>query len=701
MAVALAVQQLKIVHAPPEVHIKVIAVPGSGKSTVLVHRVGYLMSCGINADEILTIMFNDSAVASFKDELSHLEFMSLPEVKTYHSYARKLGFYLENRGLKPKSKFIPNQNQYREFYKSSLIKFTPIQLQSRLEVKSAHTVTQFIRFVELCKSSLLPPEVVFKDFKFPIHLFVFVDVYLQAENLRQEQCIQFFSDLIYDLIILCRKNPDITKVVSNKHKVLLVDEYQDANAACHELIKLIAGNKAKVNVVGDDDQTIYDFTGANPKFLKEVIDEDFNSIKTFKLTYTYRYGHSVALLANNVISNNNYRIDKFCISGRPELNTKIGAALYDSLYLDIEQTDLMREITDYILGGGKYNDIAILVRNYSSTFSIELALLALGIPYFISKESKTVLHSLEVDLFIGIAKAISVDLEGAERRIGLERFLKFYLWLPDGVDLSFGANALIAGDLDAAIGYLGKFSSTLKEDSLCAIKRRMKAFNAVMRSRDKSLEYRLNRLIDNSGIHALLNRSKKVGSLSPAKRFEIIFKFILKLAENSLDLISTIEKLKLLASQSDENIGIQFSTLHKSKGLAWPFVILAHCEEGVCPSFECGTDPHQVEVERRLFYVGITRARVKLVFHIPKDDKLYKSLSRFDGFMSEVDYFNRGYASRFVYETNLLSATTIATEIYYHDNKSAISSTGNRTNYNKYLQALGLPYRISGLKDSL
>ena len=128
---------------------------------------------------------------------------------------------------------------------------------------------------------------------------------------------------------------------------------------------------------------------------------------------------------------------------------------------------------------------------------------------------------------------------------------------------------------------------------------------------------------------------------------------------------------------------------------------MAHCEEGICPSFDCGTDPYQIEVERRLFYVGITRVRNKLTLHLPRDDKLSKSLKGFTGYMDKVDNFTPGYASRFVYESNLLSAVQIGVELYRKTNKSDISTSGNRQLYNSYLEFVDVNYRISGLGAEL
>ncbi|MAD76022.1 MAG: hypothetical protein CML20_14740 [Rheinheimera sp.] len=702
MPVRISSEQAIIIKADPKSNIRVMAVPGSGKSTVLVHRIGYLMKSGIKAEHILGIMFNDSAVENFKDDLEQLEFMALPEVKTYHSYARKLGFILEKRGILPKTNFTPNAFSYKNFYREALNQFIPVHLHKMLEVNSNKTVTSFIRFVELCKSSLKDPKVVFEKFNFPITHISFIDAFLGSEKKRKEQNIQFFSDLIYDLVLLSKEKPEAMNFISNRHDVVLVDEYQDANAACHELIKLIAGTRAAVNVVGDDDQTIYDFTGASPEFLKDIIARDFQDMKTYSLTSTFRYGHNVALIANNIISNNDHRIEKLCISGRPDLNTTITTTTYEHLHLDIEQTQLIDEIKSYILAGGKYCDIAILVRNYSSTFSIEMALLRIGIPYFISKESKTVMHSFDMQFLIAVGTALCPNSSNEERSKAITSYLKCYLWIDKNIDLSGITKCILNEELELAISELASISAEVDSDSLKVFKRRIKAFVTVAKSKNKSVEYRVNRLIKEAGILTLLNTRKKKDMVSPLDRFNVTLNFFISLSDNFQDLLSVIEQLKALTEQSELNEGIQFCTLHKSKGLARPFVILAHCEEGVCPSIECGTDPYLVEVERRLFYVGVTRARNKVAFHIPRGDKeLFKSFRTNQGYMNDIHNFKNGVSSRFVYESNVLSAVTIGVEIMNRKNQSSISSTGNRHIYNQYLQALGLSYRISGIKEFL
>ncbi|MDI4652649.1 MULTISPECIES: ATP-dependent helicase [Pseudoalteromonas] len=696
MAFQLAEEQNSIVLAPVKWNIKVIAVPGSGKSTVLVYRVGHLLQSGIDADKILVVMFNDSAAVNFKNDLEQLEYMHLPEVRTYHSYAKKIGFLLAKSGVIPPQKFAPESYKYKQFYKECLALFIPVHLHKKMQVNSSTTVASFTKFNELCKSSLLEPAVVFSQFNYPEHLFPFVEAYRQSENKRKAEQIQFFPDLIYDIIMLHKSQPDLLRRFINKYDVVMVDEYQDANAASHALVKLIAGSRASVNVVGDDDQTIYDFTGASPRFLKNEIDRDFNDVKLFKLTKTFRYGHTAALVANNIIYNNTDRIEKICISGRNDLNTHFSIAHYDDLDADIEQSDLINNIKQFLLDGGTYSDIAILIRGYSSTFTLELALLRSGFPYFISKESKTILDSPNTQFLTDMLVLLSQRSSKAEKTHALQRFLVSFLWGVDGSKLSHVIEMIFLGDTDKSVSaFTESYSGVLSQYEFDTITRRIKAVNIVLKSRKNETGYLLQRLFKEARFESFFNKKRK-GHIE-LKKLGLLLEFYATLDDNIDVVLGIINELKELTTQSTDTNAIQFCTLHKSKGLAWPYVIMAHCEEGVCPSADCGTDPYQIEVERRLFYVGMTRVRKKLTLHLPRDKKLSKSLNAYSGTMEKVDYFRPGLASRFVYESNLLSAVQIGFELYKQVNRSNIFSSDNRRLYNCYLEAVGVDYRISGL----
>jgi len=696
MAFQLAEEQNSIVLAPVDWNIKVIAVPGSGKSTVLVYRVGHLLQSGIDADRILVVMFNDSAAVNFRNDLEQLEYMHLPEVRTYHSYAKKIGFLLEKSGVIPAQNFMPESYKYKRFYKECLSQFIPPHLHKKMQVTSSVTVSAFAKFNELCKSSLLEPEVVFSQFHYSEQLFPFIEAYRQSEQKRKAENIQFFPDLIYDIVMLHREHPDLLRRFINKYDVVMVDEYQDANAASHTLVKIISGTKACVNVVGDDDQTIYDFTGASPRFLKDEIDRDFNDVKLFKLTKTFRYGHTAALVANNIIHNNSDRIDKICISGRNDLNTNFSIAHYDDLHADIKQSDLIDNIKQFLLDGGTYSDIAILIRSYSSTFTLELALLRSGFPYFISKDSKTILDSLNTAFLSDMLVLLSENSSKAEKSGALQRFLVSFLWGVDGSKLSHAIEMIFLGDADKSISAFTKsYSTSLSQYEFDIITRRIKAVHIVLKSRNKETGYLLQRLFKEARFESFFNK-KRNGHVE-LKKLTLLLDFYASLDDNIDVALGIINELKELTTQSTDANAIQFCTLHKSKGLAWPYVIMAHCEEGVCPSIDCGTDPYQIQVERRLFYVGMTRVRNKLTLHLPRDKKLTRSLNAYSGSMEKVDHFRPNLASRFVYESNLLSAVQIGFELYKQVNRSNIFSSDNRRLYNCYLEAVGVDYRISGL----
>jgi superfamily I DNA/RNA helicase len=255
----------------------------------------------------------------------------------------------------------------------------------------------------------------------------------------------------------------------------------------------------------------------------------------------------------------------------------------------------------------------------------------------------------------------------------------------------------LTDDLKAALSLLDNIGPELREQERKAIKRRLKTFDKVKRTRKYTLDNILKKLINDAGINtAVAKCSWREPELAIAK-FDALLSFACSI-DDSVDVAhKSLLQLNNDIETTFQSSGIELTTLHKSKGLAWPFVIMPYLEEGIIPSFEAISDPYQIEVERRLFYVGITRAREKLAFHIPRDNLLKRSLIKFTGTMNEVDYFAANRASRFVYETNFLSATTIAVDLRLQHLNTSISNTGNRILYNKYLHALGKSYRVSGL----
>lgn len=182
--------------------------------------------------------------------------------------------------------------------------------------------------------------------------------------------------MIYDPVNILMSREDLRKWIGGKKKYIIVDEYQDTNTIQHEFVKIIAGNSSSVIIVGDVDQAIYGWRAAQVELMLHQFEKDFPKPRRYTLSRTFRYGHKLAMMANNVITRNKERHDTLCISGRPDINTEIelqGYADSGKHVLGIVQKELAN--------GRGLNDIAVLVRLYSVAAPVELEFLKAGINY--------------------------------------------------------------------------------------------------------------------------------------------------------------------------------------------------------------------------------------------------------------------------------------------------------------------------------
>jgi len=615
----------------------------------------------------------------------------------------KIGRKLSKHGyLSKELTLIADQFRYKTFYRNILTQVVPVNLQKRINPKSNETLDEFIAFVELVKSTLNTPEETFELQGYSLDKISYIAGYHLSETDRKNANLQFFSDLIFDVVTTAKMFPECRSIISNLHQVILVDEYQDSNALCHELLKLITGDRAKINVVGDDDQTIYDFTGASPEYLMNTINEDFDQVKHFTLSKTFRYGHSISLLANNVIHNNINRINKVCISAREDIHTEIATATYDATSVDCKQDDLIAQISQWILNGGQYQDIAILIRNYHYTFGLEIALLRHGLPYYIGKKNATVLHTQETTFLFACVTLLSEfdTLNDKNISVAAHIYLTSFLWGVNKNDIKSLCECFIDKTEEKIISAFNEIKGNFKPDISRIISKRIKGLFVTKKSKNRDSNYLIKRIIKEGGIRSSINKYNWKSPLTASIRFEAIVDLFCSFDSQITQVGSIAANLKLSLDSDDRSNKIEITTLHKSKGLAWPMVIMAYCEENILPSQNAFRTCELVEVERRLYFVGITRAKQKLVIHIPNCQTFIQACKLYQGTMNTVDYFKEGHVSRFVYESNILSATKIAYEIYRDIGSSGISNTDNRDLYNKYLFSINKPYRISGLKNN-
>lgn len=685
--------QKAVINAPLGINLKVVAVPGSGKSTVLIYRIEKFLIADYQSKDMIIVMFNDDAVINFSEDLKKIDFMDVPAVKTYHSLGRNLCTLLERANLLNKANLIVDDRDYHDFYQGILIQFTPLSLVATVKPEKRSTAKQFARFVELTKTSLTSPESVFESFHFPDKFKIFVELYRHSEIERLRTNKRFFTDLIRDPLITCQNNVKAYTYITNRYRVVMVDEYQDASPICHELIKLVAGTKANINVVGDGDQAIYAFTGASPRFLLSEIDKDFPNVKLFSLPETFRYGHSVCLLANNCINNNSDRDDIMCISA-VATPTKLTVANYTAEQVDTEHEDLIDEVTKWVsLKDSSYNDIAILVRSYATIAGLEFALIKNNIPYKLGSGKSYILECKEVQWLESILNIFCP--ENTPEMVGqaLYIYLSSYTYKLTPALLSLPITFLIDERYDEALDTIKPLFKTLPRVEYIGLRNKIRALSKVDEHGYATTGELIGKISDNSAIISAVDRQDYSGANNGLRKFVAARRFISTICN---DVTQALVKLRNLRNREfDLDKGqIEITTLHKSKGLAWPLVIMGFLEENILPNLSLEKD---VKIERRLYYVGITRAKKQLTLHIPIDDqKLTKASALNLGSMPEVDYGKPFMASRFLYESNILASNKVASAIYKQA-PPELGKTDNLDSFNRYLRAINMDFRLSGI----
>ena len=318
-------EQNAIVHAPSG-HYLINAVAGSGKTTTLAWRIRYLLEQGQDPKRLLVMMYNRTAKLDFEKKLAQVCAdlnTSLPQIRTYHATGLRLCHHLVQKGLLPafQEQLLSEQQVHYQIW-LLLQKMAPSSIQTQLKREKKQMVALTADYIELIKSSLLSPEILFEQMGFKNDFRFVIDLFYQFEEWRQGQQRLTYADMLYLPVKFFQSHPEWEHLASNKMDHVLVDEYQDTNEVQHQLLKIIAGNRAHVTVVGDPDQTIYEFRGARPKYILHQFMNEFTPATAFNLSYSFRYGHQVALLANHLISANHARKEALCYAS-PSFNSLV------------------------------------------------------------------------------------------------------------------------------------------------------------------------------------------------------------------------------------------------------------------------------------------------------------------------------------------------------------------------------------------
>ncbi len=594
-------------------HSVITAVAGSGKTSTLAWRIRYLLQQGHDPARMLVLMFNRSARVDFERKLQEVcqqSGLALPEIRTYHA----MGFRLYKRFIR--EGFLPDfaqkilTDQEISFQAWQLTRqLAPEDMADEIRRNKKDFVETATGFIDLVKTTLSPAEKVFEELGYGSKHRYLIDLFHGFEQWRKSQSRISYADMLYEPVMAIHQNPPLQRLVGNKMDLILVDEYQDTNEIQHLLLRYIAGDRARVTVVGDPDQTIYEFRGARPEFILKRFSDEFESPLEQTLSYTFRYGHRVALLANHLISHNSGRKDVLCHShpATPATETTLHRSDNDSETI----LRILRQDTDL-----SPDNTAILFRVWSQSVPIELKLLALQIPYRIDA-GKGALFSREVQAMTALLQVVSgrlgqlPDMDRLDIARQLLRFPHVGLKEPELEQLArflsrFGDNwhqRLLALDFDALSPMAG---------------RKLKKLGEVL-AQLQDYQGPVAGLISSYAEHTDLYegiRSLALTHESADERIDTIHGFRQYLKSLNVDAAGALEHLNSLRQQAGnrQDGGVLLSTIHRTKGLEWQRVIIPGLQEKYLPYSPRPTDDARafLESERRLLYVAMTRARSHL-----------------------------------------------------------------------------------------
>lgn len=644
-------------------HAKVSAVAGSGKTSTLVERVARLLEQGQSAKRLQIVMFNTSAVNSFQAKLRQRlsgGHVKMPVIRTFHSMGMRLCQFLSREG------HISNWTLESRDWVEARLASEALSLVNG-EPAESDDVEMLLEFIGLVKSDIISASDKFPEAREITRKAMpesFVQAFTTFERLRQQKGIRFFSDLIYDPVSCLMNNAVLAHGISNRLDHLLIDEYQDINEIQQALVTLIAGSTASVMAVGDVDQCIYEWRGAKPEYMQTLFDADFSGAETYQLSYTFRYGHELSLIANHLIQHNAQRDGKLCLSHPGNPQTRV------TLLKEADNHPAVGVIQQWQAANRSLNECAVLVRLYGMSVGIELALLKHHIPYridgrdnvFASREARALFgylrlaggrrHMCAVD---GTPPQKFIEAMLAFPRIGLTNALIEHIasaMVASNAKMQEVANTLIKrGDVkDWRAKKL--FQRALLLDTV-------EALGSTAKSRDV-----LKIVWDTVGLDNAIARESRRRETAKDRQeaCRAIRAFVDE--ETVTDGLSSLDALMQEAvntTASPSQSAVTLTSIHRAKGLEWPLVIMPGLREGGLPVEELDNEKPIVESERRLCYVGMTRAKESLVLIHPEDTLLDAHLQ--NGIASG-NVAGQSIASRFLYESNADVCAKIANELY-------------------------------------
>ncbi|MBO6169944.1 MAG: UvrD-helicase domain-containing protein [Bacteroidales bacterium] len=596
----------------------IVAGAGSGKTRVLTSRVAYLLAEGVDPSRILALTFTKKAAGEMKERIALMvgQYKARRVVMgTFHSvFIRFLRDYAESLGY-PKEFTIYDQGDSVSAVKAVIKElnlddavYKPRDVQSRISSAKNHLVTvsayRADRNALMADTHSKKPRI--------------IDIYDRYQQRLKQSGVMDFDDILVNMNILLRDNKEALASIAARFSYIMVDEYQDTNLAQYIIIKKLSSGHHNICVVGDDSQSIYAFRGAQ---IQNILNfrKDYPESKIFRLERNYRSTPTIVDAANSVIEHNSGRIPKKCFAeGAPGEKLHLIQAFTEQ----DEAVEIVSAIQKRMRGdGAAYQDFAILYRTNSQSRALEEQLRRRNIPYIVYS-GNSFFERAEVKDMMAYFKLVvnPMDDESFKRVVN-----KPARAIGDTSVKALEAAALAHG----TTLFRAAFADDLEAYGLrSAAVQKVRAFCAMIDSLNQSVKtlgaFDLARQIaDKSGLYAFYQADTSIEGMARFANVEELVNSVASFeeerrdeaegAEDTFTLDDFLENVSLLSNvdlseDEDTNNKVALMTVHSAKGLEFPYVFVTGMEENLFPSQSMMLSQKDLEEERRLFYVAITRA---------------------------------------------------------------------------------------------
>ncbi len=668
-------QQDAVLHT--EGPLLVLAGAGSGKTRALTHRVAYLIEeKNVAPWNILAITFTNKAAGEMRERVNQLVEYGADSVwvSTFHSLCvRILRRFIENLGYDTSFSIYDTDDQ------KTLMK----QIFKAMDVNTKmYKERGILGIISSAKNELIGPEEFAMNAKIAgdFRSQKIAEIYREYQVQLKKNNALDFDDLLVKTVELFDNNPEILDYYQEKFKYIMVDEYQDTNTAQFKLVSQLAKKYGNICVVGDDDQSIYRFRGANIRNILNF-EQVFPGARVIKLEQNYRSTKTILNAANGVIRNNSGRKDKTLWTDNEE-GSKVRIKIFDTAFDEAEGI-----IKDMLKKGGSWKDYAVLYRTNAQSRLIEEKCIAYNVPYrlvggvnfYQRKEIKDILAYLKTIANGRDDLAVQRIINAPKRGIGATTVGKVNLYAAE-----HGMNFYETLLRIAAVPGIGKAAVKIDKftDEIGSFRRMLRDGEAIQDVIEAILEKTRYR-----------DELKEEGEVESETRLENIAELVNKAVsywedadEPTLD--GFLEEVALVAdidSMDDSEDRVVLMTLHSAKGLEFPHVYLTGMEEGLFPSMMAiSEDQEAIEEERRLCYVGITRAEKELMLTAARQRMIngetrYEKPSRF---LEEVpeEFIEREMQENSIYTRRRVQNEFDDSELPWGKRSEGISLFGQKSN---------------------